>query len=178
MNPGLTFEYTMRLFLGDKADHIAGQETNLKYRRRWIKKALNRIEREVRQIQTTPRHQRLMLSNLEKVRDELGRSDQPSWLLVDRLLALLGRLLGIDFLSGSHLHNISYWQTPEQHFTSDLFQGGDPVDDASFPESMNDIRRETIFWLKEKGLSDFRVGLVLGMSEYGVQKLRRDANAL
>jgi len=39
LNGGMDFEITMRLFLGDKAYHIAGQENHDKYRREWLLKA-------------------------------------------------------------------------------------------------------------------------------------------
>ncbi len=173
----MKFELTMRLFFGEKAYGIAGEANSPTSRRRWVKKVLDHLEREIQPIETTPRHQETMLATLKEARAAVGRRSEPSWELVDRLLALTGRLLGLDFSKGSKLHNVSYWQRPDQHYTAD-FQGGDVLQAYYDSKTVHSLRRETVLWLKEKGLSDLRVGIVLGISEYEVQKLRRDASAL
>ena len=42
-NSGLDFEYMVCLFLGEKAFHIAGAETNEKSRRSWLQKIVERM---------------------------------------------------------------------------------------------------------------------------------------
>jgi RPA family protein len=56
----MDFELTMRLFLGDKAYHIAGQENHDKYRREWLLKAAKKILRRVDAIETTTRHKQVL----------------------------------------------------------------------------------------------------------------------
>ena len=53
LNGGMDFEITVRLFLGDKAYHIAGQENHDRYRREWLLKAAKKILRRIDVLETT-----------------------------------------------------------------------------------------------------------------------------
>jgi hypothetical protein len=93
----MQFETTMRLFFGDKAYQIAGQGSTPKYQRDWVRKALKSVVRDIDQLDTTTGHKAGLMNTAEQAIRAVGRSDTPSWVLVYRLLALVGRMLGYDF---------------------------------------------------------------------------------
>ena len=128
-NGGMDFELTMRLFLGDKAYHIAGQESHDKYRREWLLKAAKRILRRVDAIETTTRHKKLLMAEAEKLVQSLKGQIRSPWTIAYRLFRLCGRLLGFDFVRGSIVHTPMYYQTPDQHYTTEIFEGGDELQD-------------------------------------------------
>jgi hypothetical protein len=115
------------------------------------------------------------MNTAEQAIRAVGRSDTPSWVLVYRLLALVGRMLGYDFRGGARLHSISYWQSPGQYYQSDLLSNGDPLQHFYDDRNAVEIRKDVVKELSGKGLSDFKIALVLNTSEYQIAKLRRDA---
>src|SRR5262249_35403979 len=114
------------------------------------------------------------MANAEAIRDVIDKNDAPSWDLILRLVAFIGRLLGFDFHQGSQCHSIAYFQTPAQHYTADLLAHGDALQDYYDKKDAVSMRREVVALLKEKGLSDFKVALVLHTTEYEVKKLQKE----
>jgi hypothetical protein len=173
MNTEMLFEFTMRLYFGDKAYQTAGQVNNPKHRREWLRKVIRLLMKQIDTLDTTPRHKQVLMANAEAIRDAIGRNDAPSWDLILRLVAFIGRLLGLDFHRGSRCHSIAYFQTPAQYYTADLLAHGDALQDYDKKDAVS-IRREVIAFLKGKGLSDFKVALVLHTTEYEVKKLQKE----
>lgn len=170
MDSAMEFELTMRLLFGNRAYQIAGSVTHPTYRREWLKKAIKRLTRVVNDLDTTPRHKRMLLSELDATSLILRGIKEPSWDLVCRLLRLAMRLLGFDYVRGAHCHT-GYYQTPSQHFTSTLLDGGDALQDHYDRKDAISIRRQVIRDLAAQGFDDFKISLVLNTTEYHVKQL-------
>lgn len=172
MDSGMRIERTMRLYFGKKAYGTAGEFNNPKNCRRWLKKVIRLIMKQIDTLDTTPGHKQLIMENTETAENAIGRSDNPSWELVFCLVALIGRLLGF-YLEGTRCHSLAYFhQTPNQYFTEKVMDG---ENDSHYYDDAISIRKELIQFLKEnKNLSDFKVALVLNSTEYEIKKLRKD----
>ena len=114
-NGGMDFELTMRLFLGEKAYHIAGQERHDKSRREWLQKAAKKILKRVDGLESTTRHEKMLMSEAEHLVESLKGKKQNPWFIVYRLFRLCGRLLGFDFVKGAIVHTPIYHQTASQY---------------------------------------------------------------
>jgi len=172
MDTGMEFEVAMRLLFGEKAYHIAGSELNPASRREWLQKPVRKLLRVVNDLDTTPRHKQVLMSELEAVSKLLKGAEDPSWELVYRLLRLIMQLLGYDFLRGSRCHTVTYHQTPEQHRTSVVLNGGDPMQIYYDQKNAVAVRQQVIERLKREGLDDFKISLVLNTTEYEVKQVR------
>lgn len=168
----MLFEHTMQLFFGKKANHIAGQINSPRHRREWLGRVVRVLLKRIDALETTPRHRQLLMANVEAIDRILTADTEPSWELVFGLFAVIGRLLGFDF-EGARCHSLAYFQTPSQHFTTDLLENGQPTLDAHAKQDAITIRSDVIALLKQKGLSDFKIALVLSTTEYEVKKLRK-----
>jgi hypothetical protein len=172
MRRHMEFELTFRLLFGDKAKYIEGQELNQKSRASWLRKSIDRIEREVIALDTTERHKQMLLGEVEAARDSLGPKADSGWPLVYSLLRLVARLLGYDFVRGAKCHTATYWQSVGQNLNSVVFQGGDIMQDYYDKRNAIAVRRHVVAHLKSQGLSDYRIALVLNTTEYEVKKLK------
>ena len=172
-NGGMDFELTMRLFLGDKAYHIAGQESHDKYRREWLLKAAKKILLRVDAIETTTRHKQMLMTEAEKLIQSLKGQIRSPWSVVYRLFRLCGRLLGFDFVRGAIVHTPIYYQTSEQYYTSKILEGGDALQDYYDKKDAVSTRERLAKQLKEEGLTDFKIALVLNTTEYQIKKMRK-----
>jgi len=56
------FEYTMRLFFGDKAYHLDDAWFIPKRRNRWLRRAFKRIAKDFNELDSPPEHIRVMMS--------------------------------------------------------------------------------------------------------------------
>lgn len=172
-NGGMDFELTMRLFMGDKAYHIAGQESHDKYRREWLLKAAKIIIRRVDALESTTRHQQMLMNEAEQLIQSLKGVKVTPWSIVYRLFCLCGRLWGFDFVRGSILHTPIYYQNPEQYYTSEILSGGDTLQDYYDKKDALSTRKRIAEQLKKEGLTDFKIALVLNTTEYQIKKMRK-----
>jgi hypothetical protein len=168
----MEFELAMRLLFGQKGYHIAGSELNPASRREWLEKTVRKLLRVVNDLDTTLRHKQVIMSELDTVFKLLKGGKDASWALVYRLLRVIMRLLGYDFLRGSRCHTLIYHQTPEQHRTSIVLDGGNPMQDYYDQKSAVAVRQQIVKRLKREGLDDFKISLVLNTNEYEVKRLR------
>lgn len=173
----MLFEYTIQLFLGTKANHIAGQANSPRYRREWLNRVVRTLLKQIDGLETTPRHRQVLMASVESIPAILRTEDQPSWKLVFCLFGIIGRLMGRDFELGARCHTLAYFQTPSQHFTADLMQNPGATPDGYDSKDAISVRRDVIANLKQKGLSDFKIALVLRTTEYEVKKLRKGLEA-
>lgn len=172
MDTGIHFEITMRLLFGETAYQIASTESNPKHRREWLQKSVRRLLRLVDSLDTTPRHKQMLMAELEEIAGSLKRTNDPSWDLVYRLFRLCFRLFGYDFVRGARCHTPVYYQTPDQHFTTLLLAGGDGSQDYQDKRNAIAIRESLVKELRGRGMDDFKISLVLNISEHEVKKLR------
>ena len=168
----MQFENTMRLLFGEKAYQIAGTEANPKHRREWLQKAVRQLLRMVNSRDTTTRHKKMLMLELEAVSKSLKGSSNPSWDVVYRLFRLCMRLFGLDYMSGARCHTPAYWQSPDQRHTVRILEGEDPMLAYEEQKDAISIRQGVVKDLKKKRLDDFKISLVLNTSEHAVKKLR------
>jgi hypothetical protein len=105
--------------------------------------------------------------------EALGSKNVLPTVTVYRLFKLVGQLLGYDYQDGKQYRTPHYSRTPSQYFEAHLHQGGDMEDFFRNKENAISVRREIVQELKQRGVSDFNVSLVLNTSEYEVRNLRR-----
>ncbi len=167
----LEFEHAMMLLFGDKAYQIAGQETNPTRRRRWLNKAIFTLSKEVMSLDTAPRHKQLLLAELDLATDLLNGASAPSWSMIYRLVRVVSRLCGFDD-GGKKCHTPTYFQTRNQYYTQDMLDGGDALQSRYDRRDAVSIQRSIVRSLKKNGLDDFKISLVLNISEYAVKQLK------
>ena len=167
----MRFELTMKQFFGNKAYQIAGSAGNRSEVRRWLDKAVKKMMKDVDKIETTTRHRKMLLFELESLRKELKQLEDPLPLIYT-LFSLCSRFLGYDYCKGGSYHTPIYYQTPGQYYTVKIWEGGDAMQDYYDKKDILSVRQETAKSLKNQGYDDFKVALVLNVSEYEVKKLR------
>ncbi|MDO8891026.1 MAG: hypothetical protein Q7V00_04205 [Sulfurimicrobium sp.] len=175
MDAAMDFEITMSLLFGEKARHIDDQHCSTKGRRAWLTKAIERLTREVDALDTTVRHKQMLMGELEAIATLVKRESEPSWDIVYRFLRLASRLLGFDYFRGARCHTPTYWQTPAQNLNSVVFEGGDIMQDYYDKKNAIAVRRSVVQNLKSQGFDDYKIALVLNITEYQVKKLRATA---
>jgi len=153
----------MRLFWGDKAEHIAVQAHNTSSRNKWLRETLDKMIKIINDLDTTSQHQKSLMSEIDILKKKLSRAKQPSWNLVFHFFSLCGRLLGFDFISGSRVNTPVYLQS-QPKYREDYYSEKNAIS----------VKKRVIKELQKEGLSDFKIGLILNISEYKVKKLRRD----
>jgi len=170
----LDYEYTMRLFLGDKAYQIAGTESNTTAKRQLLRKLCKTLLRQIDKLDTTNRHRASLMYEVTTLNERLKIKEPDLWGLIYVLLRLVGRLLGYHFMHGVRPHTPMYYQTPDQHFTDELLSSESPVRPLELKRNAIVVRRRIVAQLIDEGMSDFDVSLVLRTSEYEVKKLLKD----
>jgi hypothetical protein len=173
----MDFEISMRLLFGEKAYHIADQHGSTKGRRAWLTKAIRMLMREVDALDTTVRHKKMLMGELEAVAALVKSESEPSWDLVYRFLRLASRLLGFDYVRGARCHTPTYWQSPGQNLNSVVFEGGDIMQNYYDKKNAIAVRRSVVQNLKSQGLDDYKIALVLNITEYQVKKLRAEPSS-
>ncbi len=175
MYPGYEhhFEMTIRSFLGDEADHIAGQVHHAATRKNWYQKVLAEISRQILEMDTSTKHKQALSLWCESALQAAKEKHFSEEKLLLYILRLTGALLGYVGIRGSVLYTPTYHQRQEQHFTEAIMAGEDPM--VSYYEKKTALakRKEVIMSLKQEGLTDFQIAQVMNISEYQVKKLRK-----
>ena len=176
MDPGyeMLFETTIRSFLGEKAYHIAGQAHSEKNRRDWYKKTLKIIIKKVHKIETSTKHKEQLALWSENALKSLSARPYNETKFTIYLLRLINSLLGFKGLKPYNIATLAYFQTPAQHITEVIADGGDVLQDYYDDKNTIAMRKKIIKQLKEEGMSDYHIALVLNVSEYQIKKLRKN----
>ena len=169
----LDFETTIQMFLGNKADNIACQVHSMKQRRAWLTKSLRIVLKRIHKLDTTTRHKELLVvfaeAALQAVKSMKMSEEECSVVL----LRLIGSLLGLT--RGEFLYTPIYCQNPNQHYAEEIYELGGKVMQPYYDEKNAIlVQKRLIAQLKTEGFSDFKISLILGMSEYQVKKLRKE----
>jgi hypothetical protein len=170
IDQGMDFELSLRLFLGNRAYHSASFESYIKSKLEWLQKVAKKIIKRIDELDTTTRHKQMLAAEAERFFEKVCSSKVSPWEVVYVLIRLCGRLLGFDFPRGSIVHTPIYYQSSVQYYTSQIFQGGDTMQDYYDQKDMVAVRKRIIKQLKKEGFSDFKIGLVLNTSEYHIKK--------
>ena len=171
---GMQFELTMQTFLGDKAYHIAEQAYGIASRKVWYKRALKKIILKVHEIETSTKHKEQLIRLSQQLLQCLENKKFSEAEFSLYFLRLTGSLLGIHYARGACIATPMYYQKPDQHITEVIINGGDALQDYYDKKNSILVRRRIVEQLKEEGLSDFDISLVLNTSEYQVKKLRKE----
>ena len=169
----MEFELSMRQFFGDEGYKLAGVEYSKDIVCKWLQKAIKKMMKDVMEIDTTTRHKERMVGDLEQLLGLTKKSEDP-WRIIYRLFFLCSRFLGYDYITGTSYHIPFYHQTRSQNFYSKVAAGtNDSRDEMKDRENILTKQKGLIEVLKKDGFDDFKIGLILGMSEYKVKKLRK-----
>src|SRR5438094_10531177 len=121
MDTAMHFEWTMKLFFGERAHQIAGQQANPRHRREWIQKGIKRLMRIVDTVDTTVGHKKSLMMSLENICRELKATQHPSWDVVYSFLQFSSCLFGS---CGAERHTPVYYQDTAQNYTTVVRRGG------------------------------------------------------
>ncbi|MEX0739030.1 MAG: hypothetical protein WD071_06795 [Pseudohongiella sp.] len=176
VDPGyeMLFETTIRSFIGDKAFHIAGQVYSEKSRKDWYRKAIKKVIHKVSEIETSTKHKEQLCYWSERALDSLSERPFKETVFTLCLLRLVASLVGYFGVRPYNIATPAYFQTPPQHYTEIIANGGDVMQDYYDKKSSVETKRRLILQLKQEGMADFEISLVFNVSEYEVRKLRKE----
>lgn len=123
-------------------------------------------------IDTTTSHKKKILSEIERLKEDLREKEIDSWLFVVHLFSFISRLLGFDFLKGFICNNLTYWQNTDQFYSELIFDEGDVMQDHYDKKNVILLQIKLYKNLKKEGHSDFKIAQILNTSEYQVKKLK------
>ncbi|MBL4898863.1 MAG: hypothetical protein JKX76_04335 [Colwellia sp.] len=169
----LEFETMLKHYFGEKASHCSHAAYDKKERSRWFKKLESKLARDIESIDTSERHKSMMLKNLTKLFSSM-KNENASWISIFRALQLIARILGYDYVKGSKLHNLNYYQDSSQYYTQLALSGEDIMQDHYDEKDIISERAIVAKSLKEDGKSTFRISQILNISENKVKELVRD----
>jgi hypothetical protein len=170
----MLFETTIRAFLGQKAYHIASQAHSQKARVGSYRKVFKKIVKQVQTIDASAKHKEQLEYFSNQLYDLVKGRNFNEQIFSLYLLRFTGTLLGYLSLRGSCLATPTYFQTPSQYYTQLIFNGGDTMRDYYDEHSATGVRIRLVAQLKDEGLNDFQISLVLNVTEYEVKKLRAE----
>lgn len=168
----LLFEYTIRMFLGEKASQIAGPVHDNKDRKKYFREVLKEILKQIDQIDTNTEHKEVLFNICQSVFDELKKKNLSDIKVSIKLLRLVGALLGYSGIQGVRLNTPFYFQTPDQHFTETIIRGENSLLSSIKSKGAITKRKEIIKQLKIEGMTYFEISLVLNTTEYQIKKLQ------
>lgn len=171
----MNFEVTVRRFVGKKADGIAGHiSTSMSARRPWIRIALAIAECRLSALDTAARHRVRLATELAWVREALGTRGEPSWAVVDALLAVIASLLGLMSSDGKARYQVAYFQGAAQH-SADEADRGVFVNRVALERNAYAKRRAIMLELKTDGYSILEIARVFQASQHTIaQELKRE----
>jgi DNA-binding CsgD family transcriptional regulator len=163
----MLFEITMQMFFGQDVCNIASQVGNEKHRKEWYRKVLRKIIKETQKIDTSTNHKESIAHWSESALKVLSERHFNETKFCLYLLGLVGSLLGFVAAGTAPV----YLRT----FSTEAMSRGIDMTELMRDYNNNSItvRRRIINQLKEEGLDDFQIALVLNTSEYQVKKLRK-----
>ncbi len=170
MDIGLDFERMLTGAFGQEAYQTASQEASPRTRRTWLIKTFRFISERIDGMDTPDQHKALLLDEVDSAAQSLTLNGTPSWGTIYRLVALSVKLLGVA--GGTSYFTPSYWRSSAQYYQQQLREGG--YEEASQSDRNNAvaIRYALVQQLKSAGHDDFKIGLIMNMSESSVKKLR------
>jgi len=163
----MLFETTMRVFLGNGADQVAGQVYNEKHRKQWYRKSLKKVIKKVQEIETTTKHKESIAYYSEHALEALNERHFNETKLSLYLLSLIGSLLGFVTTGTTPVYLRTF-------HTEALSKAADEVElMLDYDKNSVSVRKRIINQLREEGLNDFQIALVLNTSEYQVKKITK-----
>lgn len=173
-NQQTLFEMTIRSFLGKRASHIASYVHEPKNRKKWYEKVLKKIINQIKEIETTESHKEQLMLWSENALKALETKPYDEIKFTIYLLRLIASLLGYKSVKPYRIATLAYFQTPSQYITDVISNGGDPLQDYYDEQSSITEKKRLIKQLKEEGTTDYKISLILNISEYQVKKLRKN----
>ena len=171
-NTELLFEYTIRSYLGQKASHITVLTHSEISRKKWYRKVIKKIIREIQQIETGSTHKEKLVSWSENCLNALNERPYKDIRFTLCVLRLLNVLLGFHGgLEPRRIAILGYFQTPYQHFTETTAEEDKDYLPNYYDESTFSARKKLIGQLKDEGKTYFEISLILNLSEYEIKKI-------
>lgn len=171
MDQSLSFENTMRQFFGDKAQQIAYSENIPSEKKKWLKKLIKRLKKDINNLDTSINHKQLLNSSIAKLQSIIEKKEILAWEMNYALLRLCGRLLGYSPISQKPciLWSPIYHQNADQYLTEYMLNDMYPVNSDENDTFLT--RKKLILQLIEEGLSTYRISMIFNITEYEVKKI-------
>jgi len=176
------FKYNMDLemalcnLLGERYFGLAGTFSDVKASKEYLLIALKRIRKRLNEIITSDERLLMMvnlnLDQLEKYVKETSESVNNDWFIIARLLDLVARLLGYDWVDGKVHRQIIYYQEREHEEEDHMKEIGDSDYLKEYRGDMK-IQYEMIYLLRKRGLPMNQIARVLNISRNRVSKILR-----
>jgi len=168
------FEMAIKSFLGSEASNIASYVHVPEDRKKWYLKVVKRIIKQIEQIETLESHKEQLMLWAENALKSLKKRPYDEITFTIYLVRLISSLLGYKGVRPYRIATLCYFQTPSQYITDVISKGGDPMQDYYDEKSAITERKRLIMQLKEEGVSDYKISLIMNISEYCVKKLRKN----
>ncbi len=166
------FEFLMAQFFGENAHGIASffNFDNEKETRKWVKKAIRKMIKDINKIDTTERHREMMLASLKELDSRVAKKGE-YWLIIFELLFLCSLLIGYDYCKGVKYYTPFYHRTGAQYYGIKIVEGGDGLQGYHDKKNFIEVRKNIIKKLKKDGHNTFEISVIINTSEYMVKKL-------
>lgn len=174
---GMDFEYTVRMFLGDKAFHIAGGVHDEKYFKGDLKSCIPVMRKKAMGLDTTSRHKEMLLKEIEELNELLKSKHKGNEKeIIISLFGLVGRLFGFDGVNGV-VHNLAFYhQTYSQYAVGklDWEQKNNYQTHKEFKDNIITLQKEVYLTLHKKEVNDQIIAGVLNTTEHYIKKLKNN----
>jgi len=171
MPEGLFFEHTMRSLLGDKVDGSAGY--NAKEQKKIIIEFLNVIEKEILELETTLRHKKSILNEVESLKERINIKNESNWQnLFFVVLRLCIRLMGFKIYNKPiKIYSLSYSQNQDQLYTEQMLNNNEENLLIKDKNNTIAIQSELAKQLKNEGYPTYKIAQVLNLKVNKVKEL-------
>jgi hypothetical protein len=170
----MDFEHAMAQFFGIKAEYIANDFYDKRKVNKWFIKAIYKMSKDIQNIDTTTRHKEILMDNLEWVKTDIKEHVEPM-IIISHLFMLCSRFLGYDYVKGVSFHTPFYYQTHGQYCSHQALNSGKDRLELHRSDHRNILikQKEIAYNLTKEGFNDFQIGMILGLSEYRIKKMKK-----
>lgn len=172
----IELEYAVRLAFGRKYYNYASlfeDPTNVKSA---LKDWINKIEKRLYTITNYDENLRGFVStHLESLRRNLAQYPKESneWKIIADLVAITTYLVGYSY-DGELNRHVIYYQDAQQQVVEARHKAGSGSEDLWGFNHIKKYRKDIAHHLKEAGLTNYQISLVLTVSLYEVNQLLKD----
>lgn len=174
---GISFEYAIRQFLGDKAHGIAGAERDESSFRNELRSCIPVMRKRIKELDTTTRHKEMLMGEVDTLGDLLKvRKGGTEKEIIVKLFWLISRLFGFDAISGRVYNQPFYHQYFHQFIEDQVSWGKRDYGSVLRGQRLNIItlKKDTYRFLAGKGLPDQLIAEVMNTSDYHIKKIKHN----
>jgi hypothetical protein len=118
-------------------------------------------------IDTSLTHKRSLIQSTDILIQEMKSKEMPTWNSIFILLKIIGNLIGFNGCVPT------FAQTVEQYYSDRIKEGGDALEQYYDKKDAISVRAGVVNNLIKDGYSNFKISVVLNVSEYEIKKLKK-----